>query len=339
MPTSLHNDSSPMLKATTSLAKLTTVANFPKHHMLENLAVRADGSVLVVASPQRQVWYVPAPTEELPVEPILLHTFDEGHLAQCFVEAQPDIFYVATYGRATLQRFDLHGWTPGAPVSPTKVLDFEPPAGPNGGCLIGPGVMLFSDCVEGLIWRVDLTEDGLQATARVWLKHDTMAAGAGKPPVKFSATMEVPFPGINGLRYGPKTNFVYYTTSSQDLFMRVAVDRATHEPVGKPDFIADVPSVDDLCLDEDAGVAYIARHPDHIIERVPVERGSSGLGRASIAGQPFNDKLIGPTSIDWGRRPGDYGRVAYITTDGGTVRLAPDGVLRPARLMRIEFAE
>src|SRR5450755_2186042 len=159
---------------TTSLAKLTTVANFPEHHMLENLAVRADGSVLVVASPQRQVWYVHAPTEDLPVEPILLHTFDDGCLAQCFVDARPEIFYVATYGRATLQRFDLRGWTPGAPLSPTKVLDFEPPAGPNGGCLIASGVMLFSDCVEGLIWRVDLSEEGLHATVRVWLKHDTM---------------------------------------------------------------------------------------------------------------------------------------------------------------------
>lgn len=180
--------------ASNSLAKLTTVANFPEHYMLENLAVRSDGSILVVASPQRQVWYVPTASESLPVEPILLHTFDNGHLAQCFVEALPDIFYVATYGRATLHRFDLRNWTPGSPVSPTRVLGFEPPAGPNGGCLIAPGVMLFSDCVEGLIWRVDLSDDGLHATARVWLKHDTMAAGAGKPPVRFSATMEVPFP-------------------------------------------------------------------------------------------------------------------------------------------------
>ena len=74
-----------------------------------------------------------------------------------------------------------------------------------------------------------------------------------------------------------------------------------------------------------------------MIERVPLEEGSSGLGRAIVAGEPFNDKLIGPTSLDWGREPGDYGHVAYVTTDGGTVKLAPDGVLRPARLMRIEF--
>jgi hypothetical protein len=116
------------------------------------------------------------------------------------------------------------GWTPGIPGSPIKVLDFEPPAGPNGSCLLAPDVMLFADCVEGLIWRVDLSDDGLHATARVWLQHDTMAAGAGRPPVKFSATMEVPFPSINGLRYGPKTNCVYYSCSSQELFMRVARD-------------------------------------------------------------------------------------------------------------------
>jgi hypothetical protein len=59
---------------TPSSAKITTTANFPEHFMLENLAVRADGSVLVVAAPQREVWYVPTPSEGLPVEPILLHT-------------------------------------------------------------------------------------------------------------------------------------------------------------------------------------------------------------------------------------------------------------------------
>jgi hypothetical protein len=47
--------------------------------------------------------------------------------------------------------------------------------------------------------------------------------------------------------------------------------------------------------------------------------------------------LIGPTSIDWGRGPDDYGCVAYATTDGGTVQLPPDGVLRSAKLVRIEF--
>ena len=322
---------------TTSPATLTTVAKFPEHYMLENLAVRPDGSILAVASPQRQLWYIPAPGAALPVEPTLLHTFDDGQLAQCVIEAQPGIFYAATYGKATLQRFDLRNWQPGSPVSVSKILDFESPAGPNGVCLIAPDVLLYSDCVEGLIWRVDLSADGMSATAKVWLQDKSMAAGGGKPPVKFSDSMSVPFPGINGLRYGPKTNRVYWSTSSLEVFMSVAVDPATHNAVGEVFHIADVKSVDDFCLDEDAGVAYLARHPDHIIERVPLGVGTARLGRAVMAGEPFTDQLIGPTSLDWGRAPGDYGRVAYVTTDGGTVKLAPDGKLRPARLMRIEF--
>ena len=323
--------------ATESPAKLTVIAEFPAHSMLENLAPRTDGSILVVASPQRQLWYVPAPGSTLPVPPQLLHTFADKQLAQCLVEVEPDVFYVATYGQPTLHRFDLRGWQPGIPVKETKVLDFEEKSGPNGGCLIAPGVLLFSDCVKGSIWRVDLSEDGLSATAKVWLQDKSMEAGGGKPPIKFSDTLSVPFPGINGLRYGPKTNRVYWSTSSLEVFMSVAVDPATHEATGEVFHIADVKSVDDFCLDEDAGVGYFARHPDHIIERVPLRPGASKLSRAVMAGEPFTDQLIGPTSVAWGRLPGDYGRVAYTTTDGGIIKPAPDGKPRPPRLMRIEF--
>ena len=104
-------------------------------------------------------------------------------------------------------------------------------------------------------------------------------------------------------------------------------------------FRGDVKSVDDLCLDEYNGVAYLARHPDHIVERVPLDPTTARLGRAALVGEPFNEKVIGPTSIDWGHGPNDYGRVAFVTTDGGTVERAPDGVLRPAQLVRIDLAE
>ncbi|WP_115717781.1 SMP-30/gluconolactonase/LRE family protein [Gallaecimonas mangrovi] len=317
-------------------ARITTVAEFPMHTMLENLAVRADGSILVVASPQRQLWYVPVATGELPVTPLLLHTFADNQLAQSLVEAAPDIFYVFTYGDAAIYRLDLRGWQPGEPVNPTPIFTFEPPAGPNGAALLAPGIMLVADCVEGVIWRVDLAAGGTKASAQVWLKHPSMAAGGGHPPVKFSDSQEVPFPGINGLRYGPKTQAVYYATSSLGVFMRVKVDPTTLAPLGEPEHLADIDNVDDLCLDENAGVAYIARHPDHIIERSSLEPGSETS--ASVAGKPFSEALIGPTSLDWGRRPGDYGRVAYAPTDGGVVHIAPDGKLRPARVVRIEFA-
>ncbi len=52
----------PMAIASLPHATLTPVAYFPEHYFLENLAVRADGSLLVTAVLRRELWYVPAPT-------------------------------------------------------------------------------------------------------------------------------------------------------------------------------------------------------------------------------------------------------------------------------------
>ena len=40
---------------------LTPVAYFPEGYFLENLAVRADGSVLVTTVTHQELWYVPGP--------------------------------------------------------------------------------------------------------------------------------------------------------------------------------------------------------------------------------------------------------------------------------------
>jgi hypothetical protein len=55
---------------------------------------------------------------------------------------------------------------------------------------------------------------------------------------------------------------------------------------------------------------------------------------------PANPKLIGPTNGKWGRRPGDYGRIAYFLTDGGTLSPPPaaGGTPQPATVLRVEFS-
>ncbi|HWO35534.1 MAG TPA: hypothetical protein VNO32_42615, partial [Candidatus Acidoferrum sp.] len=60
--------------------------------------------------------------------------------------------------------------------------------------------------------------------------------------------------------------------------------------------------------------------------------------RISIAGDPFTPELIGPSAGHWGRRAGEYGRLAFFTTDGGT---ASPPVIGPqtAKLVKIELLE
>ena len=58
-------------------AHITTVAEFPPGYFLENLVVRADGSVLITEVNHRELWYVPPSDKHVPVEPIKLHSFDQ----------------------------------------------------------------------------------------------------------------------------------------------------------------------------------------------------------------------------------------------------------------------
>jgi hypothetical protein len=311
-------------------AKLTTVAAFPRYYSLDNLAVRRDGSILVTAVLQQELWYIPPADAYGRAEPMLVHTFDQ--LTSGLVETQPDVFHLSTsdgpaHG-SLLRRLDLRHWNPGEPVRAETVFEFgEPADGLAGSCLLAPGVILLADSLAGLIWRVDLPPGYGNATARMWLQHDTMSCDPG-------SLLVPPQPGIKGVRYAARTGYLYYASMARRVLMRVPVDPGSLDPAGDPELIAGSIIADDLCLDEDAGVAYLTTHQQNTIERVPLRAGGA---RQIVAGEPFDEQLVGPSSAAWGRRPGDYGRIAYVTTDGGLVAPPTDDIVRPARLLRAEL--
>ena len=93
-------------------------------------------------------------------------------------------------------------------MSPEAIFTFDDRVrAPNGkAACSGPNVLAVADCFAGLIWRVDLADYARSATARVWLEDDTMAfdPDSGVPPP--------PQPGVNGVRYGAQTDYLYYTS-------------------------------------------------------------------------------------------------------------------------------
>jgi len=296
------------------------------------LAMRSDGSVLVTVNNKKELWFVPPVNGDIPVEPLLLSTFVENAVG--IIEVEPDIFLICTSNVYTthesyLHRLDLRDWAPGAAINPEMVFEFPKAArGLNGICMIAPGVMLVADCFASLIWRVDLQPGGTSPTARVWLQHESMGYFPGK--------LKPEQPGVNGVRYASRTNHLYYTATAKKLLMRVPVNPGTYDPAGQPELVVAGRMGDDFCIDEDAQVLYLATHRQNTIDRVSMDPGDNSGFTQSVAGDPFDAELIGPSGGVWGRGPGEYGRVAYFITDGGTASPPPDGA-QPAKLLRVEL--
>jgi hypothetical protein len=115
----------------------------------------------------------------------------------------------------------------------------------------------------------------------------------------------------------PSTNALQKLVSK--LRRAVPVNASTLNPAGPPELVTTGMMGDDFCIDENTDVAYVTTHRQNTIERVALEP-HSHPARQTVAGEPFDPQLIGPASCTWLRGAGDYGSVAYITTDGGSLR-------------------
>jgi hypothetical protein len=322
-----------MRKYSVPQIRLAIAAQFPAHFFLENIAVRHDNSLLITVANRRELYYVPPSPKGAEVQPVLLHTFDQ--LVGGISELERDVFVVLTGNVYTthdnyVHRLDMRGWKPGSKVEPKVLLSLPKSVlGWNGCCSLSNSTILAADTFGGAIWRVDVDQHG-HAQADVWLKHESMdhIKDTLPPP---------PQPGVNGVRYAAKLKHVYYTTTGQKLLMRVAVEPVDFNPAGEPQRVASGGMYDDFCIDEERGFAYLTVHRENRIDCVPLVPGGDLSSALALAGEPMNDILLGPSSAAWSRSPDELGYVFYVTTDGGQTAPPPDGIVRNAKLLRLEL--
>lgn len=312
-------------------ATVTRLAEFPVGTFLENLVARHDDSLLVSSLRPPALWYVP-PGGDAVSAPQQLHAF--GEMVMGLVELETDVFLIATTNAYTthesaLNRLDLRGWKPGDAVRVEPIAQFPRGARALNGCaLIAERVLVVADSAAGRLWRVDLQSDG-RVNISIWLEHPDMTFHPGE--------MSPEQPGINGVRFAPRSGYLYYTSTAQRLFVRVAVDPHTQRPASEPEVVAAGTMADDFCIDEDAGVAYVTTHRQNTIDRVELVPGSNAGRRVTVAGSPLDRNLFGPSSVVLSRTETGANRVAFVTSDGGTTAPPKDGILRPARVLRVEF--
>ncbi|KIX92632.1 uncharacterized protein Z520_11661 [Fonsecaea multimorphosa CBS 102226] len=327
-------------------AQVSLVASFPPGFFLENIAGSTQtGFYITCLNRQELYWLPPCPESGRSVSPLLVATFEEGQRPMGIVNAphNPNVRYLVTSeltgssgGKSYLRMLD--NADSAVRLRTRTIMEFPPSARVlNGLCALSESVLLAADSFASCIWRIDLDLSVLPhptAKAEVWYSHCTMAGKLNLSDIQ---------PGTNGLKYSAKTKYVYYTSTQQKLVCRVQVDACTFNPVGEAEVLAKGWQWDDLILDDrddKQAVAYVTTHRDNAIVKVNLELEDDKVTdhdmKAVVQGPACSD-CIGPTAGIW--LDGRVGQSALFLTDGGIKRPPPDGILRCAKVIRVDFCD
>ena len=319
---------------------------FPEASFWRTLQVFAgfhDGGLLVTAANQRQLYYIPSTLyrQQEQVAPLLLATFEPGQWTMGLQAASqnPNVFYMLTsdmlgLGSHTCSLYVIDCTNPATGPRPQKIFTFPKEAkGLNGLSSLSESRLIAADSFGSCIWAIDLDTSSFppkSAAAKKWLADDTMYGVLQLPDFQ---------PGVNGLKYHARTSHAYYTSTQKRVFCRVSVDRKTLEPTGGPEILAEGMTGDDFIIDDtsaDRPVAYVTTHRDNSILKIHLSDGP-GLGKVetTLEGSMKLQDVLGPTAGVWA--PGLEDKAAFFTSDGGLKNVLEDGVVRCAKVIKVDF--
>ncbi|KAJ6011943.1 hypothetical protein N7499_013086 [Penicillium canescens] len=267
---------------------LRKVYQFPNGTWVENIAVRANGNLLVTLVNVPEVWEVMPSAKPGGSEARLVHHFTSEAMATGIAELSPDVFAVITPN--SVWRVNLNE---GCEESPVRLATL--PAGNlNGMATLDheTGRVAISDSEAGLVWGLDTQTRNFS----VILRDETMAAN----------TKEGPLLGINGLKV--HGGYVYYVNTPERIFCRIPINTTTGHALGPREVITQGVLADDFAISPQ-GVAYLAGLRDNIMTRVFM----NGT-REVVAGHRNSTTLMSATSAGFGRKLG--AGTVYITTGG-----------------------
>jgi hypothetical protein len=177
----------------------------------------------------------------------------------------------------------------------------------NGMAAMAQSVLLVNDAASGNIFKLDLE----RSTSSLWLYDE-----------RLSRAPQAPFlPGANGLKVFD--GYAYVTSNGRALLCRIPI--GADGSAGSLELLAERLRGDDLALDAE-GCIYIATHIGHSLDRVG--RDGRRVSLANVA-----QGMAGSTACAFGMTDADRMNL-YVTTTGGIIG-PPDGVLQPARLVRL----
>jgi len=274
------------------------IAEWPIGTFLENLAVLDDGSVAVSVLSEARV-------DRVTLEGVIstLIQFDAPPTGLALLGGA---LYVAVgepgVGAPTLWRLDPATGT-GAPVMELTGMLFA-----NGVTPFDAERLLIADSWHGSLYLVDPARQ----TIETWLQHERLTRAPGMDFL----------PGANGVkRYQDQ---VAVTSNGRALLLCARIE--SDGSAGPLIELAERLRADDIAFDAD-GCLYLTTHIGHSLDW----RAPDGT-RIALAGP--EQGMAGSTACAFGRHGAERGAL-YVTTTGGIVGPV-DGILQPAKLVRLE---
>jgi hypothetical protein len=300
------------------------VYQFPKGAWLENIAVRANGNILVVRYDVPEVWEI-NPTVS-PAAGRLVHRFPNSSACSGLAETAPDRFVVLvgsakkvltmpkTWG---VYEIDM-GATPAAVRTVTK--EVVKAGMLNGVTLLNPGAVLISDTVKGVVWRVDLPTG----------RHE-IVLGETRQDKRADPVLGL---GINGIRV--QGGFAWVSNTIKGGFTKIPVSAQTGRSTGPPvTFARKLLLTDDFAVARDGDSVFACNHWQNALIKVTL-----GGAETVLAGGKESGIMLGPTSAVWGRTQGTE-RTLYVSTMGKSLlpmlRTPPDGKPEGGRVVAVSL--
>lgn len=296
-----------------------TIYQFPENTYVENLAVRANGQILLDVFTSPQLWLV---DPHVPGEAVLVHEFPDALGITGITEYEDDVFAVlagnfsfstgeCTKGSWSIWSVDLGGAvinsTASLTASPPKISKLaDVPAATclNGIDLLSGGAKKFlmaGDIRLGEIYAVDIETGASAATINNTQTVPAVTYGFGST-------------STDGVRV--RGSDLYFSNVGQGTLVKVPLNPDDGTPTGPAQTIAQSLSSqdqwDDFAIDCDGNV-YMTTGGSNTIQRITPQ------GNVAIVAGNLNSTAIAePSSARFGRRPDDS-NVLYVTTAGGMV--------------------
>ncbi|CAI7639825.1 unnamed protein product [Penicillium viridicatum] len=309
--------------------------NFGNGTWAENLAVRANGQILVSRLDTPEILQLD-PTGAS--KPIVVASWNSTTYKGCLgiSETSRDIFYVVTSGFVDknfvltsgvngIWKIDMRNFTVSKKTDEvtskaivSKLVDIPTSDYLNGATTLSETSILVADVYNGWVYRVD-TRTGAYNIA---INDEKM---------KFES---VPNPasnlGVNGIKI--KDGYLYWTNTAAGTLNRIRITNKG-APVGKSEVVTNVPKPDDFVFKKN-GFAFIALNQMDELSVLYPESSDAHV----IAGSNTSTILAGVTAGAFGRLRHDN-HILYLTTSGANALPINGSVTVPATLSWIDTTQ